>query len=161
MEALQFLTRGTKLTNYSVIPNDLHGSGLSSTAIVLYAKLLNRSNLSITNGKVDELGRVYINYKLEDLAKEMGRSLSTIKENMNELVLAGLVEKQRMTKGRVNMIYVKVPDTSIVGKSPVVCTENRPYKGKKTVSTWGGKLATNNNNKQETITSYKYGEDTF
>lgn len=161
MEALQFLTRGTKLTNYSVIPNDLHGSGLSSTAIVLYAKLLNRSNLSITNGKVDELGRVYINYKLEDLAKEMGRSLSTIKENMNELVLAGLVEKQRMTKGRANMIYVKVPDTSIVGKSPVVGTENRPYKGQKTASTWGGKLATNNNNKQETITSYKYGEDTF
>ena len=161
MEALQFLTRGTKLTNYSVIPNDLHGSGLSSTAIVLYAKLLNRSNLSITNGKVDELGRVYINYKLEDLAKEMGRSLSTIKENMNELVLAGLVEKQRMTKGRANMIYVKVPDTSIVGKSPVIGTENRPYKGQKTASTWGGKLATNNNNKQETITSYKYGEDTF
>lgn len=161
MEALQFLTRGTKLTNYSVIPNDLHGSGLSSTAIVLYAKLLNRSNLSITNGKVDEQRRVYINYRLEDLAKEMGRSLSAIKENMNELVLAGLVEKQRMTKGRANMIYVKVPETSIVGKSPVVCTENRPYKGKKTVSSWGGKLATNNNNKQETITSYKYGEDTF
>ncbi len=161
MHELHFLTQGTKLTNYSVIPNDLHGSGLSSTAIVLYAKLLNRSNLSITNGKVDEQGRVYINYKLEDLAKEMGRSLSTIKENMNELVLAGLVEKQRMTKGRANMIYVKVPSASIVGKSPVVGTENRPYKGKKTVSSWGGKLATNNNNKQETITSYKYGEDTF
>ena len=161
MEALQFLTRGTKLTNYSVIPNDLHGSGLSSTAIVLYAKLLNRSNLSITNGKVDEQGRVYINYKLEDLAKEMGRSLSTIKENMNELVLAGLVEKQRMTKGRANMIYVKVPDTSIAGKTPVVGTENRPYKGQKPASTWGGKSATNNNNKQESITSYKYGEDTF
>ena len=161
MHELHFLTQGTKLTNYSVIPNDLHGSGLSSTAIVLYAKLLNRSNLSITNGKVDEFGRVYINYKLEDLAEEMGRSLSTIKENMNELVLAGLVEKQRMTKGRANMIYVKVPDTSIVGKSPVIGTENRPYKGQKTASTWGGKLATNNNNKQETITSYKYGEDTF
>ncbi len=161
MEALQFLTRGTKLTNYSVIPNDLHGSGLSSTAIVLYAKLLNRSNLSITNGKVDEFGRVYINYRLEDLAKEMGRSLSTIKENMNELVMAGLVEKQRMTKGRANMIYVKVPDTSIVGKSAVVGTENRPYNGRKTTSSWGGKPATNNNNKQETVTSYKYGEDTF
>lgn len=161
MDGLQFLTKGTKLTNYSVIPNDLHGGELSSTATILYSKLLNRSNLSITNGKVDEQGRVYINYKLEDLAKEMGRSLSTIKENMNELVLAGLVEKQRMTKGRANMIYVKVPDTSIVGKSPVVGTENRPYKGQRTGSTWGGKSATNNNNKQESITSYKYGEDTF
>lgn len=79
MEALQFLTPGTKLTNYSVIPNDLHGSELSSTALLLYAKLLNRSNLSITNGRADELGRVYILYKLEDLAKEMGKSLTTIK----------------------------------------------------------------------------------
>lgn len=161
MDGLQFLTKGTKLTNYSVIPNDLHGGELSSTATILYSKLLNRSNLSITNGKVDEVGRIYINYKLEDLAEEMGRSLTTIKENMRELVDAGLIEKKRMTKGRANMIYVKVPETSIVGKSPVVCTENRSYKGKKTVSTWGGKLATNNNNKQETITSYKYGEDTF
>ena len=161
MEALQFLTRGTKLTNYSVIPNDLHGGELSSTATILYSKLLNRSNLSITNGKVDEVGRIYINYKLEDLAEEMGKSLTTIKENMRELVDAGLIEKKRMTKGRANMIYVKIPSSSIVGKSPVVCTENRLYKGKKTVSTWGGKLATNNNNKQETITSYKYGEDTF
>lgn len=124
MEALQFLTRGTKLTNYSVIPNDLHGGELSSTATILYSKLLNRSNLSITNGKLDEQGRVYINYKLEDLAEEMGKSLTTIKENMRELVDVGLIEKKRMTKGRANMIYVKVPSSSIVGKSPVVCTEN-------------------------------------
>ncbi len=161
MHELHFLTQGTKLTNYSVIPNNLHGGELSSTATILYSKLLNRSNLSITNGKVDEFGRVYINYKLEDLAEEMGRSFTTIKENMRELVDAGLIEKKRMTKGRANMIYVKVPETSIVGKSPVVGTENRPYKGQITASTWGGKLATNNNNKQETITSYKYGEDTF
>ena len=59
------------------------------------------------------------------------------------------------------MIYVKVPKTSIVGKSTVVGTENRPYKGKKSTSSWGGNLATNNNNKQEEITSYVYGEDTF
>ena len=43
MDGLQFLTKGTKLTNYSVIPNDLHGGELSSTATILYSKLLNRS----------------------------------------------------------------------------------------------------------------------
>ena len=161
MENLIFLSKSTRLTNYSVIPNGLHVGELSSTATILYSKLLNRSNLSITNGKVDEFGRVYINYKLEELAEEMGKSLTTIKENMRELVDAGLIEKKRMTKGQANMIYVKVPETSIVGKSPVVGTENRLYKGKKIASTWGGKLATNNNNKQDTITSYKYGEDTF
>lgn len=99
MEDLHFLSKNTKLTNYSVIPNDLHGIGLSSTALVLYAKLLNRSNLSISTGKVDEHGRVYVFYKLEDLAKEMGKSLTTIKANMKELVAAGLVEKKRIMKG--------------------------------------------------------------
>ena len=34
------------------------------------------------------------------------------------------------------MIYVKVPKTSIVGKSTVVGAENRPYKGKKSTSSF-------------------------
>lgn len=78
MEDLHFLSKNTKLTNYSVIPNDLHGIGLSSTALVLYAKLLNRSNLSISTGKVDEHGRVYVFYKLEDLASRIQTLLSRI-----------------------------------------------------------------------------------
>ncbi len=114
MHELYFLTNGTKFTNHSVIQNDLHGGKLSSTATILYSKLLNRFNLSITNGKVDEVGRIYINYKLEDLAEEMGKSLSMINENMRELVDAGLIEKKRMRKSRANMIYVKVPETSII-----------------------------------------------
>lgn len=73
MHELYFLTNGTKFTNHSVIQNDLHGGELSSTATILYSKLLNRSNLSITNGKVDGFGRIYINYKLEDLAEENGQ----------------------------------------------------------------------------------------
>lgn len=36
----QYLSKSTRLTNYSVIPNDLFALGLSSTATVLYSKLL-------------------------------------------------------------------------------------------------------------------------
>ena len=55
---LRFVDVKTKLTNYSVVPNDLYGIGISSIALVLYAKLLNRTNLSISNNRVDEFGRV-------------------------------------------------------------------------------------------------------
>lgn len=71
MQELRFLSKGTRLSNYSVIPNDLYGMGLSSTALVLYAKLLNRTNLSIANGRMDETGKVYVLYKLEDLSSEL------------------------------------------------------------------------------------------
>lgn len=32
---------------------------------------------------------------------------------MNELVSAGLIEKRRADKGRANMIFVKVPESSV------------------------------------------------
>ena len=59
-QLLRFVDVKTKFTNYSVVPNDLYGIGISSTALVLYAKLLNRTNLSISNNRVDEFGRVYV-----------------------------------------------------------------------------------------------------
>jgi hypothetical protein len=74
MNDLKFLNKHTRLTNYSTIPNELYGENISSTAMIVYAKLLNRANLSISNGRVDELGRVYVFYRIEDLADEIGRS---------------------------------------------------------------------------------------
>ena len=90
MHDLRFLSKETRLSNYSVVPNELYGEGISSTAMVVYAKLLNRANLSISNGRVDEVGRVYVLYRISDLAQEIGRSTSTIKEKIHELVDNGV-----------------------------------------------------------------------
>lgn len=89
MVAYQYSSKSTRLTNYSVIPNDLFAFGLSSTATVLYSKLFNRANLSIANGRVDEKGRIFILYRQEDLACELGKSISAVKINLNELVESG------------------------------------------------------------------------
>lgn len=166
--AYQYLSKSTRLTNYSVIPNDLFALGLSSTATVLYSKLLNRANLSIANGRVDEKGRIYILYRQEDLAHELGKSVSAVKINLNELVEAGLVEKRRADKGRANIIYVKVPEGSLIEigatdrKATVHGTENKPYKSSKTSSTRVSFQASNNsNNNGMNNNSYIYGEDTF
>lgn len=163
MTELAFLSKSTRLTNYSAIPNELFSLGLSSTATILYAKLINRANLSINNGRVDENGRIYILYRLEDLSLEIGRSISTIKENMNELVAAGLVEKRRADKGRANLIFVRVPVSSIAdGKPPIYGTESKPYMSGKSDHSRVGFPTTNNNKSNRDIKpNYIYGEDTF
>lgn len=171
MTEFNYLSKSARLTNYSVIPNDLFSLGLSSTAIVLYAKMLNRANLSISNGIADEQGRIYIYYRLEDLAKELNRSVTAVKTNMKELVKAGLVEKRRADTGRANMIFIKIPETSLTGGKPTVYrAENKPYNSLKTGCARGGFSPANNNknninnnfkNNCEKKTDYIYGEDTF
>lgn len=156
----QYLINGTRLTNYSVIPNTVCEMNISSTAKVIYAKLLNRAQLSAGNGFVDGLGRAYVIYIIEDLAKELGKCNSTIKDNLRELTRVGLIEKKRSSKSRANMIFVKVPGASIVGQfSACNVIENKPYKGSKTVLTSGGKPTPSysNNNKRE-IPNYEYRE---
>lgn len=161
MTELTFLSKSTRLVNYAAIPNELFSLGLSSTAMILYAKLVNRSNLSINNGRIDEAGRIYVFYKLDDLATELGRSLSTIKENMNELVTAGLVEKRRADRGRANMIFVKVPVSSVADyKITVNEAKKKPYIGSKT-SCLRADNSTTSNNTSKSKHNYKYGEDTF
>lgn len=74
------------------------------------------------------------------MAHELGKSISAVKINLNELVDAGLVEKKRAEKGRANIIYVKVPEGSLVGigatdrKATVNGLQNKPYKSSKTGS---------------------------
>ena len=156
----QYLMNGTRLTNYSVIPNTVCEMNISSTAKVIYAKLLNRAQLSASNDFVDSLGRAYVIYTIEDLSKELGKCNSAIKDNLRELTRVGLIEKKRSSKSRANMIFVKVPETSIVGQfSACNGTENKPYKGSKTVHTTGGKPTSSysNSNKKE-IPNYEYRE---
>ena len=160
MHDLRFLSKETRLTNYSVVPNELYGEGISSTAMVVYAKLLNRANLSISNSRVDETGRVYVLYRISDLAQEIGRSASTIKEKINELVEAGLIEKRRADTGRANLIFVKVPESSLTdAKQAIYGTDNKPYNSGKINYSTGGKSATNNyKNKTNIITNYNFEE---
>ena len=102
----QYLMNGSRITNYSVIPNKVCEMNISSTAKVIYAKLLNRAQLSASNGFVDSLGRVYVIYTIEDLSKELGKCNSTIKDNLREITRVGLIEKKRSSKSRANMIFV-------------------------------------------------------
>ena len=80
---------------------------LSYGAIVVYAILLDRMNLSIKNGWHDEKNRVYIRYKVSDLTEVIGRSEDTVSRYLKELEDIGLIERPRVGLGKGKVTYVK------------------------------------------------------
>ncbi len=145
MEKTSFISAGTKLPLYLPFPNYLLQLDISQTARVLYALLLNRSTLSQKNEWVDERGRIFIVFPIEELAKEMRKGKTTIKAALNELSEAGLLERIRTDFGRANHLYVKIllgQDGD--GYSTVAKSENKTSMSRKSKPTTGGYSATNN-----------------
>ena len=83
---------------------------LSIEAKVLYGLMLDRMSLSVKNQWMDEEGRAYIYYTIEDIMEALGcsnkKAISVMKElDMN--VGVGLIEKKRQGQGKPSIIYLK------------------------------------------------------
>ena len=100
----------TKLLPYLPYSRFLLEADLTQTAKVLYAILMDRTNLSRTNGWTDEDGNVFIVFPLSRMADLVGKGPSTVKNALNELETAGLIQRRRCGNGMPNRIYVKQPD---------------------------------------------------
>lgn len=108
-EGTIFITTETRFPQFLPYPVFLLGKEISMTAKAVYALLLNRSRLSQLNHWEDEQGWVFIIYPIEEIAKDMHRSRSSIKSAMRELESENLLEKKRTEFGRANHLYVKLP----------------------------------------------------
>jgi hypothetical protein len=144
-----YFRASTKLPPYLPFPTFLLELELSMTAKVVYALLLNRMTLSQKNGWIDEWGRVYIVYPIDNLAKAMHKGQTAVKVALRELTQCGLLEKRMQGFGKANLLYLKLPpgqdfDPTIGGKPPSNEAENRPSDGRKTVPLTGGKPPPNN-----------------
>ena len=128
---------------------------LSHTAKLIYAVLLDRTNLSKVNGWIDEQGRVYITFSLESIMETIHKTRTPVKNAMRELYNADLIERKR-NYSAPNTIYVKLPteglktDPQTAGKPAIRGSENRPTEGLKTDLEWVGKQATNQTNNNQT-----------
>ena len=117
---------------------------LSHTAKLIYAVLLDRTNLSKVNGWIDEQGRVYIIYPVTSIAETLHKGVSVIKEGLSALDRAGLTERKRNFSAP-DTIYVKVPtevlkaDPQTAGKPAIGEPENRPTEGLKADPQTAGK----------------------
>lgn len=79
---------------------------LSSDAKILYACLLDRTDLSYKNDWRDSAGRVFIIFTIEEIMESLNKSNKTAVKIMKELEDIGLVERIRQGLGKPNLIYV-------------------------------------------------------
>lgn len=81
---------------------------VSTDAKLLYGILLDRMNLSARNGWLDEAGRVYIIFTIEEIKESLGCAEKKAVELLDELEKkAELIERKRQGLGKPNLIYVK------------------------------------------------------
>ena len=81
---------------------------ISADAKMLYGILLDRMSLSARNGWLDEHGRVYIIFTIEEAKTALNCAEQKAVKLLNELEKkAGLIERRRQGLGKPNLIYVK------------------------------------------------------
>lgn len=80
---------------------------LSFGAIITFAVLLDRMNLSMKNGWHDEYNRVFIRYKVTDLTDVVGKSADRVSKYLKELEDIGLIERPRVGLGEGKVTFVK------------------------------------------------------
>lgn len=91
-----------------VLFTDASYKNISAEAKILYGLLLDRMSLSARNGWLDEMGRVYIIYTLEEIMDALGCADQKALKLLSELEKkCGLIERKRQGLGKPNLIYVK------------------------------------------------------
>lgn len=79
---------------------------LSSDAKILYGLLLDRMGLSLRNEWLDDKGRVYVYYSVEEIKNDLNRSHNKTIALYKELTETGLIIKKRQGLGKPDRIYV-------------------------------------------------------
>ena len=157
----------TGLPPYLPYPRFLLKMDISQTAKLLYALLLDRTTLSQKNGWQDDKGRTFIVYPVAEIAEMLDKGCTAIKNALNELDAAGLLERKRAGFSAANRLYVKLPpvvqisDPMMDGKPPLISPENRPTDSRKSDLMMVGKPSPNNltiNNLIESQTMGASGE---
>ena len=150
-------TLRASLTGYMPVPRELLEMELPSTAILIYAVLLDRATLSQKNKYSDGTEAVYVIYPIDKLAETLSISDTAVKRNLKVLEQKGLIWKIRESKNGPNHIFLNIPE----GSKKTLSTETFPpvVSAKMTPHT-GQKVPTNNKKKRhEKENYYQYGED--
>ena len=155
----KYMYPNTKLPPYLPFPKFLLERSLSNTAKILYSVLISRAQLSQKDGWVDELGRVYFIYPIHQMAVDMDKSVTTIKDALRDLVAAQLLEKIPEGRGRPNRLYLLFPDEEVGQKSDGGYSTGV---GRKTVVNHGGISSPSkyiSNKRNNLLRDYDYEEE--
>ena len=103
---VEFLTADTALPPCLPLQEARLGLPVSSTAKVMYARLLGEI---YTAGTEDINGILFVQFPIAELAAALGRSAQTCKRTLRELEDAGLILRVRRGFGEASKIYVLIP----------------------------------------------------
>ena len=106
-----FYGQSGEMFSYFRVPKilfrDIEFKDLSTDAKTLYGILLDRMGLSVKNGWLDEQGRVYIIFPVQEVMDALGCADNKATKLFRELEKFGLIERKRRGLGKPNLIYVK------------------------------------------------------
>ena len=119
---------------YYQVPKELYTNPRYKTVInndakMLYALLLDRMELSRTNGWVEDDGTIFLIFKREDLADMLGICVTTVWRAIKQLKEVGLIEEKRQGLNRPNLIYIgkidySVPNEEVTETDKIVVDDN-------------------------------------
>ena len=123
-----FYGQSGELFSYFRIPKALFQDHrfrqLSTDARTLYGILLDRMSLSVKNGWLDELGRVYIIYTVREVQESLCCAEHKAVKLFRELEQADLIERKRRGLGRPSLIFVKNFSTEVSKMHPLNCANS-------------------------------------
>lgn len=102
----EFMTIDTPLPPCLPLPGAMLRLPISSTAKVMYSRLL---DAILTAGMEDTNGILFIRFPIMELSADLSRSPMTVKRALNELENAGLVMRVRQGVGETNHLYILLP----------------------------------------------------
>ena len=104
-----YITNHTALPPYMMYPKFLLTQHIIETAKLIYVLLLDRARLSAAKHEyTDRNGRVYIYYPIEDMADDIHKSRTTVKNALAALEDSRLIVRVHQGIGQASKIYVKV-----------------------------------------------------
>ena len=125
-----------------ILLTDRRCKGISLEAKVLYGSM----GLSVRNGWLDDLSRVFIYFTLEDALEYLCCGHTKAVSLFGELDKNGLIERKKQGQGKPTIIYVK----NFIRKPEIQTSEKRKSKVPQTGSQDFQKTATNNTEKNKT-----------
>ena len=103
----KFMTVATPLSPCMPFLNTMAGLPISSTAKVMYCKMLYAMR---TKKLEDENGYLFVYFPVRQLAAELYQCEMTVKRSLNELENAGLIMRVRQRGfAELNRIYILIP----------------------------------------------------
>ena len=103
----EFMTSDTLLPPCMPFPKALAGLPVSSTAKVMYCKML---DAMLAKKLEDENGILFVYFPIKQLAAALSRCEMTVKRSLNELENAGLIMRVRQRGfAEQNRIYILIP----------------------------------------------------